>query len=330
MSSSGPCLSVMTPRGPLRPDDTVPYAALVRRGEADRLWQGQALQVQSQHAFAFVAACGYRVPVGTGVAVMGFRHPFEAALEARSLGVTMQAPVVAGFGPGAAILQTSLYGRPYASPLTACREYLTIVRTLLAGEVADHDGRYFSMHGGLPPLPGPPVEVGLGVLRPGMARLAGEVADVAITWLTPPAYLAEHIVPALREGAAAAGRPVPRLVTVVPVAVSGPERDPVDLVLAGNAPHLSMPHYRAALGLAGVPVDPGDLQAGARALVEAGGFVHGAPDVISSRLADYGAAGVDEVVLNTAGVLRRFGTRAALHDLATILGTRHRETVCPA
>ncbi|MET9340893.1 LLM class flavin-dependent oxidoreductase [Nonomuraea sp. NPDC003804] len=55
-------------------------------------------------------------------------------------------------------------------------------------------------------------------LGPAMARVAGEPADVAITWLVPAAHLRDLIVPALREGAEAAGRPIPRLVSLVPVA----------------------------------------------------------------------------------------------------------------
>ncbi|WNO71813.1 LLM class flavin-dependent oxidoreductase [Streptomyces sp. AM8-1-1] len=77
-----------------------------------------------------------------------------------------------------------------ASPrVTAAREYLGIVRGLLDGETVQAEGEYFSCHGGLSPSPAPPVELGLGVLRPGMARVAGAVAGCAITWLTPASYL---------------------------------------------------------------------------------------------------------------------------------------------
>jgi alkanesulfonate monooxygenase SsuD/methylene tetrahydromethanopterin reductase-like flavin-dependent oxidoreductase (luciferase family) len=230
----------------------------------------------------------------------------------------MGCPAVAGFGPGAAALQASLNGAPYASPLTASREYLAIVRRLLDGDAVDHSGVYFSMHGRLPPLPGAQVELGLGVLRPRMARLAGEVADVAVTWMTPPRYLAERILPALRAGAAPTGRAVPRTAAVVPVALDRPDRDPVELALAGHRAHLSMPHYCAMLGRAGIAADPTDPEAGARALVAGGGFVTGSPDAVAEQVGAYHAAGVDEVVLNVAGVCQRYGVRAALDELKTV------------
>jgi 5,10-methylenetetrahydromethanopterin reductase len=315
-------VSVVLPFGARRPEQAVPYAGLVQWGGAARLWQGQSVFIEPHQAFAFLAAAGHRIPIGTAVTIMGFRHPLQAAMDAASLAATMGAPVVAGFGPGAAVLQAGLTGRPYPSPLTACREYLAIVRGLLDGEVVRHTGEYFSLHGSLPPSPGstgPPVELGLGVLRPGMARLAGELADVAITWLTPPAYLAEWIVPALRESAAVAGRPAPRLVTMVPVAVSAPDRDPADLALAGHHAHLSLPHYRAMLRRAGIPIDPADPVAGARALVDSGVFVSGEPHVIAKELRAYREVGVDEIVLNVTGVWQRHGTRQALSELGTVL-----------
>ena len=310
--------SVMMPLVPLRPEQAVPFASLVQWSAAHRLWQGQSVLVDAHQMFAFLAAAGFRIPVGTGVSVMPFRHPLDAAIQARSLAATMGAPVVAGFGPGAAILQESVHGSAWRSPLTAAREYLTIVRALLAGQGAAVDGEYFSLHGGIPPLPGVDVELGLGVLRPRMARLAGELADVAITWLTPPAYLSARVLPALRAGAEAAGRPTPRLAAVVPVALSGPDRDPVELVLAGSTAHLKLPHYCAMLRDAGLDVDPADPARGARALVEGGVFVHGEPDVVVKELDAYRAAGADEVVLNVTGVCHRFGARAALAELRTI------------
>ncbi|WP_308201260.1 LLM class flavin-dependent oxidoreductase [Paractinoplanes maris] len=228
--------SVLIPFLPHRPEQVLPFAALVWHTPAARLWQGQSLLTEAHQGFAHATGAGFRVPTGLGVTLMPLRHPYEAAMQARSLALTTGQPVVAGFGPGATSLQRALLGRPYGSPLTAAREYLTAVRGLLAGEVVDLDGRYVSCHAALPAHPAPTVELGLGVLRPAMARLAGEVADVAVTWLTPARYLRRTVLPALREGAAAAGRPVPRLTAMVPVALAQPDRQPDRVAAADRAP----------------------------------------------------------------------------------------------
>jgi alkanesulfonate monooxygenase SsuD/methylene tetrahydromethanopterin reductase-like flavin-dependent oxidoreductase (luciferase family) len=64
----------------------------------------------------------------------------------------------------------------------------------------------------------------LAALGPKMCRLAGEVADgVLFNWLTP-AY-ARASADLVREGAAAAGRPVPHLMTYIRVAMGSESQD---------------------------------------------------------------------------------------------------------
>jgi alkanesulfonate monooxygenase SsuD/methylene tetrahydromethanopterin reductase-like flavin-dependent oxidoreductase (luciferase family) len=298
----------------------LPYAALVQWSGAYRLWQGQAVFNDPHADLGHAAACGFRVPTGIGVTLMPYRHPLQAALQAQALAVTTGHPVLAGYGPGAASLQRALLGAPYRSQLGASREYLTVLRSLLAGEELEYAGEYFSCHGELPAIPRPPVELGLGVLRPGMARLAGEVADAAITWLTPAAYLREVVVPALRDGARVAGRRPPRLVAMVPLAVAGPDRDAAELAGASNAMHLRLPHYADMLRRAGIRVDHQDPAGSAAALVAGGAFLYGDPDDLAKQLSEFADAGVDEVVLNLAGVGARYGAAAALREFDTILG----------
>ncbi|GAA4081213.1 MULTISPECIES: LLM class flavin-dependent oxidoreductase [Streptomyces] len=312
--------SVLIPFLPRRPEQVLPYAALVHWTEARRLWQGQALMIEPHQGFVYAAGAGFRVPVGLGVTLMPLRHPYEAALQARSLAMTTGQPVIAGFGPGGRQLQQSLRGTPYASPLTAAREYLTAVRGLLDGDAVDIKGDYVTCEAALSAFPAPPVEVGLGVLRPGMARLAGEVADRAITWLTPAAYLRDTVVPALREGAAAAGRPVPRLTAMVPLALSRSDRPAAELALASNAAHLQGPHYIDMLRRSGVDVADGDPLAKARALVEGDAFLSGDMDELAAKLAAYEAAGVDEIVLNVTGVCNAYGPQVAMEELKKLLG----------
>jgi alkanesulfonate monooxygenase SsuD/methylene tetrahydromethanopterin reductase-like flavin-dependent oxidoreductase (luciferase family) len=70
---------------------------------------------------------------------------------------------------------------------------------------------------------------------------------------------------------------------------------------------------------AGVPADPADPRAGAAALVEAGVYVYGTPEEVVERLRDYREAGVDEIILNLAGVAGTEGFRAALADAECLL-----------
>ncbi|MFE0853486.1 LLM class flavin-dependent oxidoreductase [Streptomyces mutabilis] len=311
--------SVLMPFLPRRPEQLLPYAALVEWTGADRLWQGQAMLVEPFQGFAAAAGAGFRVPTGTGVTLMPLRHPYEAAHQVRSLAMTTGESVVAGFGPGGREFQRSLLGAPYASPLTAAREYLTIVRGLLSGKTVELDGEYFSCHAGMVPAVAPRIDLGLGVLRPGMARLAGEVADAAVTWLTPPAYLRDTVRPAMAEGAERAGRATPRLSAIVPVALERPDRDPTELVVASNSRHMRAPHYIDMLRKAGIDIAGEELPAAAKRMLEGDAFVHGTIDTIVEKLTAYREAGADEIVLNLTGVYNVHGPKAAMDDLKQIL-----------
>src|SRR5262249_546211 len=64
---------------------------------------------------------------------------------------------------------------------------------------------------------------GVGVLGAGVGaallRLTGRYADGTITWMTGVKTLASHTVPALRRAAEEAGRPAPRIVAGLPIAL---------------------------------------------------------------------------------------------------------------
>ena len=295
---------------PIQPQsglDVLPYADLVKRGAADRLWMGTSLFADTQQSLAFLAGAGYRLPVGTAVTLTALRPPLQAAVEARSLAALTGRPLVAGFGAATPEFVSYVRGEPYRRPATAVGDYLSAVR----GFLNDRDAV-------LPPFEHPPVELGAGVLRPGMARVAGASADVAITWMTPPAYVRDTLIPALREGAGT-DRPPPRTATVVHAAVARTGRDAVHLAYTAAQAHLCSDHYTDMLRRAGCAVNPYDPRSGARRLVEDGVFLYDTPQEIGAALHEYERAGVDEVVLNLSGVHATEGCHAAVEDAAEIL-----------
>ncbi|MPY47721.1 LLM class flavin-dependent oxidoreductase [Streptomyces acidicola] len=313
-------VSVLYPVMPTDPRSVVPFAEFVRDGWAARLWQGQSLSADTHQVFAYLAGMGYRVPVGTSVVLMPLRHPMDAAIQSRSLAMLTGHRMVLGLGAATPDFVAGLHGKPYDSPRDACAAYLGEVRRLLDTEQTQSPGD----DGGavsLPGMPHPYVETGLGVLRPALAHAAGRVADTAISWMTPPGYVRDTLLPAMAKGAAEAGRPVPRMVTVVHAAVDRPHRNAYRLAYTAARAHLAGPHYTDMLRRAGLRVHPSRPNLGARALVDSGTFVHGTPEEIAAQLAEYGRAGVDEVVLNLAGVYSEHGQPEAVQDLQDILAS---------
>ena len=309
-------VSVLFPQQPTDPRQIVPYGELVRDSPFHALWMGQSLMIESHPAFAYLAGRGCQIPVGIAVGLMPLRHPYDAAVQARSVAALMEHPVSIGYGSADPSFVTALTGAPYAQPAAAVEEYVSLVRALLRGGRVRHDGPLFHVDDALVAMQHPPVEIGAGVLRPAMARAAGRAADAAMTWLTPPAYLRDVVVPALAAGAAQAARErPPRVVAMVPVGFAAPGRSPLLLAQHTVMNHLRTVHYTDMLRRAGFDLDRSDPDSGVREVVEEGLFIHGKPGDVAREIRRYHEVGVDEVILNVTGVAGLYGDAALLDDL---------------
>ena len=96
-------------------------------------------------------------------------------------------------------------GLPAWRPIALMREYLVVLRRLLAGEAVEHEGTAINLHGVQLGFRPPSVPLYLGALGEQMVRLAGEAADgAALNWCTPEqvAWSRDR----MDEGARRAGR----------------------------------------------------------------------------------------------------------------------------
>lgn len=299
-----------------------PYARLAAETRSRRLWSGQSLGVETHAAFAALSAQGLDLAYGSSVTLMPMRHPFTAALNARSIAVLSGRTYIAGIGPGAKSLQRGLLGAAYDSPLAATEEYVRVMRSFLKDEVATSPGELWPVSGmALPVLDAPPVEIGVGVLRSGMARVAGQVADWAITWLTPVEYVEQDLLPTMTSSARAAGREAPRVASVLHCVLDQPGRDRIAVAQMSSERHLSAPHYLDMLERAGITFGSTDLRERASTMLDRGVIATGTPFDIADEIRRYHKSGVSEVVLNLGGVYLTEGPGAAARDLALILDT---------
>lgn len=297
----------------------LPYVRMSEATRTRRLWSGQSLGLETHSVFAALAGTGHDLQFGSSVTLMPLQHPFTAAVTARSISEMSRRPYIAGVGPGAVNMQRVTLGSPYPKQLAAVREYVGIMRTLLQGHPAHSDGIWPVQGMELAPLPGAAVEIGLGVLRPRMARLAGEIADWAITWLTPVDYIGGELTECLDAGAERAERNRPRIASVLHCVLDRPGRDTAGAAATAVGAHVSAPHYVDMLRTAGITFGSPDPSSRAQTLCQHGVIAAGTPDDIADEVRRYHAAGVDEVVLNLGGVFMTEGPGSAARDLHCIL-----------
>jgi len=212
-------------------------------------------------ALTALAVAGSQVPgieLGTAVVPTYPRHPAVLAQQALTAATALGGRLTLGIGLSHKIVIEDMYGYSFDRPARHMREYLSILLPLLNGEQASFQGETMRAQIGLSTPRPRRVPVLLAALAPQMLRLAGQRADGTVLWMTGPATIRDYIVPTITQAAAAAGRPSPRVVCLLPVCVTD---DPDGARVRANrvlAIYGQLPSYRAMLDREGA-AQPGDV-----------------------------------------------------------------------
>lgn len=227
------------------------------------------------------------IKFGTSIVPTFPRHPLAMAQGAIAVDSLAPGRLRLGVGPSHKPAIEGTWGIPFERPLQHLREYLTILRSVLETGAVNFEGKRLTARA----QTGGPTQVTLmaSALRENGFRLVGELADGAISWVCPLPYLRDVAVPALKEGAAKAGRPAPPLVAHVPVAVT----EDAEAVRAGARRQIGLyprvPFYSQMFQDAGFPeAKDGELS---DRMIDAL-VVHGSPSQVKDRLRslpDFGA-----------------------------------------
>jgi 5,10-methylenetetrahydromethanopterin reductase len=207
-----------------------------------------------------------RIELGTAVVPTYPRHPIAMAQQALTAGAAANGRFTLGLGLSHKLVIEDLMGLSYAAPVRHMREYLSVLQDLLAGRPSKFAGQEYRVNLGLQ-VPGvKPVPVLVAALGEQMLRVCGRLADGTILWMTGPKTIAQHVAPTLFAAAKEAGRPQPRIVANLPIALTNAPDAAREWVGKNFAIYGSLPSYRAMLdreGAAG-PADvtlAGDEQA---------------------------------------------------------------------
>lgn len=170
---------------------------------------------------ALVARETATLELGTAVVPTYPFHPQAMARAALSVSAVAPGRLTLGIGPSHPSVIERMYGLSYERAGVHTREYVEALRNGFAqtGTIEGHGDFYdftsiFSLPGS-PPAPG----LLVAALAPYMLRLAGARADGTILWLTDEHALDEYVRPRITAAAAAAGRPSPRIVVGMPMAI---------------------------------------------------------------------------------------------------------------
>lgn len=219
-----------------------------------------------------------RIELGTAVVPSFPRHPVAIAQQALTTQAASSGRFNLGIGLSHKIVIENMLGMSYTNTADHMREYLSVLRPLLNGEPASFSGEHYRVNAGLQMAGASPVPVLVAALGPRMLKVAGELADGTLTWMTGPKTLRDHIVPTIRAAARAAGRPEPRIVASLVISLTNDPEGAKAKASEGLKIYGTLPSYRAMLDREGA-LNPGDvtiagdekaLDAGLKQLEEAG------------------------------------------------------------
>jgi F420-dependent oxidoreductase-like protein len=218
----------------------------------DGIWFGQIFGPDVLTVLAMAGQKTSRIELGTCVVPTYPRHPHMLAQQALTVQAASNGRFNLGIGLSHAPVVEGMWGLSYDRPAKHMRDYLSVLLPLIREGRVSFNGEFFRVNATVQvPVPKPP-PVLIAALAPVMLRMAGEMTDGTITWMVGPKTLESHIVPRITKAANEAGRPAPRVVVGLPLAVHD---NPVDArERAGRSFQIygTLPNYKRVLDIEGV------------------------------------------------------------------------------
>lgn len=219
-----------------------------------------ASHIAARDSFTLLSALAMRtdrIALGTAVAPIYHRSPASMAQTAATVDDLSGGRFRLGLGIGHRVTMGGWHGQEIGRPLDEMREYLAIVRAVLAGESPPEGRRWrstFAFNGFTPRADLP---IYLAALSPGMLHLAGELADGVVLWACPPGYIRDVVIPEVARGRRQAGKDQSgfTIMAAVPAAVGGDLGPMLDGVRNELHRYFGLPFYRAMFEAAGFGKD---------------------------------------------------------------------------
>jgi F420-dependent oxidoreductase-like protein len=190
------------------------------RLELDQVWTAEAYGSDAWTPLAWWGSRTSRVRLGTAVSQLSARPPTTLAMTAMTMDHLTGGRVLLGIGTSNPQVVEGWYGQPYPRPLERTREYIDILRLVIArGEPVSYDGKHYQLplQGGTSSGPrlGKPlrsilhpyrteIPIYLGAEGPRNVALAAEIADGWNAMFFSPA-MNDFYATALGEGFARSG-----------------------------------------------------------------------------------------------------------------------------
>jgi F420-dependent oxidoreductase-like protein len=116
------------------PTNAVAMAQEAEKLGYDSVWTAEAYGSDALTPLAWIGSQTTRIRLGTGVCQISARSPTAAAMAAMTLDHLSGGRMILGLGVSGPQVVEGWYGQPFSKPLARTREYVSIIRQVLARE----------------------------------------------------------------------------------------------------------------------------------------------------------------------------------------------------
>jgi len=214
-----------------------------------------AASIQGCDTPTFLAAAATRtsnIRFGTSIVQVYTRHPVVVAQQALTLHDLAPGRLRLGLGVSHPHIVESQLGLRLRRPMAYLREYVSVVRGLLWDGRVSHTGEHLRVEATLRRAAKVPVII--AALRSQAFKLAGEIADGAVSWMCPPEYLIRRALPSMEAGACATHRVRPPLIAHLLVSLSSDEGEVYAAAKKTVEYYARAPFYQRMFSDAGYPI----------------------------------------------------------------------------
>ncbi|MGF7237454.1 MAG: TIGR03564 family F420-dependent LLM class oxidoreductase [Frankia sp.] len=161
-----------------------------------------------------------RIELATAVVPIQTRHPVAMAQQVLSTQAVCEGRFTLGIGPSHHWIVEEQLGLAYDRPAHLVRSYLEVLNAAFAGPGRiDVENDIYRIHSPIDVTDIGPTPILVAALAPVMLRIAGEHASGTILWMADERAIGGYVAPRITKAASDAGRPAPRIVAAVPVAL---------------------------------------------------------------------------------------------------------------
>ena len=127
-------------------DEAVEIVQAVEKAGFDSVWAAESYGSDAVSVLAYMAAKTETIQLGAAILQVPARAPAAAAMAGITIDALSGGRFIFGFGPSGPQVSEGWYGVPYAKPWGRTREYVEIVKEIVAREGRlEHEGEHWTL-----------------------------------------------------------------------------------------------------------------------------------------------------------------------------------------